>query len=105
MTLVAALAVGLFCALLAGPLTGQPLQFRSWRRTRRSARAAEVWLAQAGLGVTRRQFVVGSVSAGLVAFAAGFFVTGTALVAIVPAVAAASVPRAYFGRRRAAKMR
>jgi tight adherence protein B len=62
-------------------------------------------LAQAGLGVTPRQFVVGSAAVGLVAFALGFFVTGTALVAIVPAIAAVSIPRAYFGRRRAAKFR
>ena len=46
-----------------------------------------------------------SVAVGIVAFGLGFFVTGTALVAIVPAIAAASIPRAYFGRRRAAKMR
>ena len=31
--------------------------------------------------------------------------TGTALVAVVPAVAVASLPRAYFGRRRATRLR
>jgi tight adherence protein B len=105
MILIAALASGAFCALLAGHLTGQRLSFRSWAPRRSSARAFELWLAQAGLGVTPPQFVVGSLAVGIVAFGLGFFVTGTALVAIVPAIAAASIPRAYFGRRRAAKMR
>ena len=39
------------------------------------------------------------------AFAITFFATGTPLVAFVPAVAAATLPRAYFGRRRAARLR
>ncbi len=34
-----------------------------------------------------------------------YFVTGTALVAVVPACAAAMLPRAYFGRRRVARLR
>ncbi len=51
------------------------------------------------------QFVLGSVGVGVAAFAVTFFVTGTALVAFVPAVAAAMLPRAYFGRRRAARLR
>ena len=51
------------------------------------------------------QFVLGSLGVGVAAFAITFFVTGTALVAFVPAVAAAMLPRAYFGRRRAARLR
>ncbi len=98
-------AIGCGCALLAGHVMGQPLEFRRWRRRPGGPRTAEVWLAQAGLTVSVRQFVLGSAVVGAVAFAAGFFVTGTALVAIVPAVAAASIPRAYFGRRRDARMR
>lgn len=105
MSLIAALAVGAFCALLAGHLVGQPLQFRRWGRPRSSARASELWLAQAGLGVSPRQFVFGSAAVGVVAFAVGFLVTGTVLVAVVPALAAASIPRAYFGRRRTVRMR
>jgi tight adherence protein B len=104
-SLIAALAVGGFCAMLAGHVVGQPLRFRRWGRPEPTARATEVWLAQAGVGVTPRQFVAGSVGVGVVAFAVGFFVTGTVLVAVVPALAAMSIPRAYFGRRRAARMR
>src|SRR4051794_26889361 len=86
--LLAALTVGFSCALLAGHLVGQPLRFRRWQRTRPSASGAEVWLAQAGLTMSPRQFAFGSVAVGVVAFAAGYFVTGAALVAIVPAFAA-----------------
>jgi tight adherence protein B len=42
---------------------------------------------------------------GVAAFAVTYFVTGTALVALVPACAAAMVPRAYFSRRRVARLR
>ena len=48
---------------------------------------------------------MGSVAVGVVAFAATYFLTGAALVAVVPAVAAASIPRAYFGRRRIVRLR
>lgn len=105
LSLLAALAVGCCCALIAGHLLGQPMEFRRWGRRPGAPRAAEVWLAQAGLTVSARQFVLGSAAVGVGAFAAVFFATGTALVAVVPAVAAASIPRAYFGRRRAARMR
>ncbi len=105
LSLLAALSIGGCCALLAGHLMGEPLQLRRWGRRHGAPRAVEVWLAQAGLTVSVRQFVIGSVAVGAVAFAAAFFVTGTALVAFLPAIAAASIPRAYFGRRRAARMR
>ena len=105
MTFLAALSIGCCCALLAGHLIGQPVDFRRWRASRPGARTSSVWLAQAGVPVSPRQFVLGSAVVGMVAFAAGYFLTGTVLVAIVPAIAAASIPRAYFGRRRAARMR
>src|SRR4029079_2459639 len=41
----------------------------------------------------------------IVTFAAVVFVVGTPLVALVPAVVAALVPRAYFARRRIARLR
>jgi tight adherence protein B len=105
MTFLAALAVGAFCALLAGHLVGQPVQWRSWGGPSRRSTSPELWLAQAGAGVSPVQFVVGSAAVGIGAFAATYFVTGTALVALVPALAAASLPRAYFGHRRATRLR
>ncbi len=105
MTLLAALAVGAFCVLLAGHVVGRPIEVRRWSRPGDQGATAGLWLAQAGARVSPTQFVLGSLGVGAAAFAITFFVTGTALVAFVPAVAAAMLPRAYFGRRRAARLR
>jgi tight adherence protein B len=105
MTLLAALAIGVCCALVAARLVGQPVEFRRWPHAPRRGPSAQLWLHQAGIRVTPRQFVVGSAAVGLVAFAATYFLTGAALVAVVPACAAASIPRAYFGRRRMERLR
>jgi tight adherence protein B len=104
-TLLAALAVGAFCALVAAHVVGHPVELRRWPRADAPGDAARLWLAQAGAAVSPAQFVLGSVGVGVLAFAAAFFVTGTALVAVVPAAAATLLPRAYFGRRRAARLR
>jgi tight adherence protein B len=105
MTLLAALAVGAFCVMLAGHLVGRPLELRRWRRVARREGSARLWLAQAGVAISPAQFVLTSLAVGLGAFAVTSFVTGTVLVALVPAIAAAMLPRAYFGRRRAARLR
>jgi tight adherence protein B len=104
-THVAALAIGAFCVLLAGHLVGRPVELRSWTPAGARNVSARLWLTQAGLGVSPTQFVLGSLGVGVVAFAITYFVTGTALVALVPAGAAALVPRTYFGRRRVARLR
>jgi len=104
-TLLAALSVGAFCVLLAGRLVGRPIEVRRWARSGGTGASATLWLAQAGARVSPAQFVLGSLGVGVAAFAMTFFVTGTPLVAFVPAIAAATLPRAYFGRRRAARLR
>lgn len=105
MTLVAALAVGAFCVLLAGVVVGQPVELRRWSRSDDPRASLRRWLAQAGVAVSPTQFVLGSLGVAAVTFSVTVFVTGTALVALVPACAAAMLPRAYFGRRRAARLR
>jgi tight adherence protein B len=105
MTLLAALAVGAFCVLLAGHLIGQPVGFRRWTRSGGGQASANLWLAQAGAAVSPTQFVLGSLGVAVAVFAVTWFVTDTVLVALVPAAAAATLPRAYFGRRRAARLR
>jgi tight adherence protein B len=104
-TLLAALAVGTFCLLLAGYAVGRPVELRRWSRAGSAAESTSLWLAQAGATVTPTQFVLGSVGVGGAVFAATYFVTGTVLVALVPACAAALLPRTWFGRRRAARLR
>ncbi|MCZ7536555.1 MAG: hypothetical protein M5T61_12065 [Acidimicrobiia bacterium] len=106
MRLLAAVCAGVALALLAGVLTGQPLRFRM-RLTRRGRGRGrrEVWLQQAGVGLTPAQFVLGSFGVGLAALAMLTVVCGSPIVAAVPATSVALLPRAYFGRRRAQRMR
>jgi tight adherence protein B len=104
-TLIAALGIGVFCTLVTGHLVGQPVELGRWARRSGRRASARLWLAQAGVPVSPAQFVLVSFGAGLAVFAATFFVTGTALVALVPAGAAALLPRAWFQRRRAARLR
>jgi tight adherence protein B len=106
MRLLAALAVGTFCALLAAALAGV-LPERKVRqpRVRRRDANARVWLQQAGVGVTPQQFAFASIGAGLIALLVLTSLTGSVFVALVPAVTVALLPRAYFGHRRATRMR
>jgi tight adherence protein B len=106
MNVLAALAVGLFCALLAGAIGGSLPRGRvrvSPRGRRRDH--ARVWLQQAGLGVTPEQFVLASVGAGLFALLVVTALTGSLFVALVPAAAVALLPRGYYGHRRATRLR
>ncbi len=105
MTLLAGLAVGVFVYFLVGFLTGYMPEVRI-RRFRRSTQISsrQLWLNQAGVAVTPRQFLTGSVVVGALAFFLLTAVTGTPLVAIVPAAGVAVLPRAYFARRRAAQL-
>ena len=48
MSLVAAVVLGLFCALATGYVVGQPVQFRSWGGAPRRRASAQLWLVQAG---------------------------------------------------------
>ncbi len=106
MRLVAALAVGAFAYFLVGFLIGQAPEVRVRRRDRRlQITRRQVWLHQAGVAVTLKQFWIGSAVAALGAFAVVAALTGTPLVALVPAGAVAGMPRAYFARRRAARLR
>jgi tight adherence protein B len=106
MILLAGLAVGVFVYFLVGFATGYAPEIRIRRfRPRTQISRYQLWLNQAGVAVTPRQFVVGSVAAGALAFVAIVALTGAPLVAVVPAAAVAALPRAYFGRRRAAHLR
>ena len=106
MTLLAGLAVGVFVYFLVGFATGYAPEIkirRFGRRTQITNR--QLWLNQAGVAVTPRQFVAGSVAVGGVAFIALMALTGAPLVALVPAAGVTSFPCAYFSRRRAAHLR
>ncbi len=94
MRLVAALAsgaaVGLAVALLLGGFAP---------RVRRGSRLAD-WLVQAGSTLTPVRFRLLTLGVFVGAFATFTAVAGVWTVALVPAVAASLVPRAYLGRAR-----
>jgi len=104
-SIAAALCIGVFCYCAAGFVMGRPPRLQRWRRGSARVGAEQLWLAQAGLAVTPLQFWAASALAGTVALVACTFLTGTILVAVVPAVAVASLPRAFYGRRRTERLR
>lgn len=106
MTFLAAVFAGLFVYLLVGTLAGRAPTVGPPGRGRPAARTgARQWLVQAGLDVTPLQFALGSLAVGAAVFWLLRTLTQLDAVAFVPAVTLALVPRAFFGRRRAAHMR
>ena len=67
-------------------------------------RRLQGWLVQAGLGVTPSQFLGSSLMAGAAAYLVVFGVTSLPVVSLVPAVVVATLPRAFYGRRRARRL-
>lgn len=103
MTLLTSLLTGAVTALAVAVGLGFDLRRLANRRQR--ARSSQQWLLQAGVELTPRQFWFGSVVAGGVTFALLVVITATPAVAVVPALAVALLPRAYFARRRTQRLR
>lgn len=104
MRLLAGLLTGAFVCLALATLTGwrvHPLR----RPARRRSRQRHEWLVQADSQLTWPQFVVGSALTGMLAFGLVSVVTDAPAVAVVPAIAVGLTPRAWFARRRAARLR
>lgn len=103
--LIAVLSTAAFAYLAVGFATGNApeLSFGSGRRAQVSSR--QLWLVQAGVDLTPRQFWGGSAVLGLVTFGFVSLLTATPAVAIVPAIGVGLLPRAYFARQRAQRMR
>jgi tight adherence protein B len=106
MTLLAGLAVGVFVYFLVGFATGYAPEIKIRRfRPRKQISNRQLWLNQAGVSLTPRQFFAGSVAVGTIAFVAIAALTGAPMVALVPAAGVAALPHAYFARRRNAHLR
>ena len=106
MSVLAACAIGLCCALLAAALMGTLPQVRLPSQVLAPRRAQNrLWLQQAGAGLTPTRFWAGSAGAGLFALVVLVALTGSVFVALVPSVAVAMFPRGYFARRRRLRMR
>lgn len=104
MSVLAALAWGVALFFATGFAIGTaPRLDRPPRRTPEMS-DRQLWLHQAGVALTPRQFWAASALAGLLAFACFVALTGVPAVALVPAAAIACTPRAYFARRRSARL-
>lgn len=108
MRIAAALCVGLACFLVAGLPRGRTRGLFAPRRAGvRAGRGGQrrIWLQQAGATLTPAQFAAGSMLVGVLAFLVLAVLTGAPAVALVPSVALALLPRAYFARRRQRRLR
>jgi len=99
---VAALASGLFAMLVVASITG--LRLGRARRTAEGGVNPRTWLVQAGTEMSPLAFAAMVVALGAVSMVAFAAITGSAVVALFPSVAAASLPVMAYGRRRARRM-
>ena len=97
-TVIAAAATSVAVAFLARcVLTG--VGDRSRLRTRTAG-----WLKESGVDVTPGQFWIASLGAGLGTYAVVFALTSLPIVSLMPSLVVASLPKAYFSRKRAQRL-
>jgi tight adherence protein B len=75
-----------------------------FRRRRRTPPSQQPWQSQAGLDVTPAQFWLASIGAGALTYLLVYAVTSLPLISAMPAIVVATLPRAYFGRKRARRL-
>ena len=106
MSVLAAAAIGSFCALGVGFIVGiDPVGGRESTRTASAVARWRAWLHEAGLAVSPAQFALGSAGAAALSLAILSAITGSVFVAAVPAIAIGWLPRAYYARRRSHRLR
>jgi tight adherence protein B len=104
MRLLAALATAVFVYLAIGYLTGNAPEMGTRVKSRPRTPARQSWLIQAGSDLSPRQFWAGSILTGLIGLLLLWAIAGSWWVALIPAVALASLPYAYFSRHRADRL-
>jgi len=62
------------------------------------------WLKESGLDMTVGQFWVASLGAGIGTYAVVFALTSLPIVSLMPSVVVATLPKAYFSRKRAQRL-
>jgi tight adherence protein B len=97
-TFLAAVSTALAAALLVRAILGR------FRRRQKSLPPAQPWQSQAGLDVTPTQFWLASVATGVLTYLLVYAVTSLPLISAMPAVVVATLPRTYFGRKRARRL-
>ena len=105
MRLLASLASAIAAYLAAGLFTGYTATVRRRRPVRRDLSRYHLWLVQAGSDLSPLQFLAASGVLGLVTLAVATVVTAAWWLAIMPAVAMASSPYAFYARRRRERLR
>lgn len=105
MTLIAVTMSALVAYLLAATVLGRVPEIRRPHRARPQVSSSQVWLVQAGTDLTPRQFWSGSIALGVVTFLLVSALTSAPAVAVVPAVAVGTLPRAWFARHRSQRLR
>lgn len=99
---LAGLSAAVFVYLLVGFTTGwapKKLYFQN-KKKKRKKKTRQVWLNQAGARVSPQQFWGISLGVGVSTFVLLIVITGTPVVALVPALIVGFLPRMYFGRVR-----
>lgn len=104
MSLLAATATGVFVYLVAAFLTGNGPTFARLKPPRQTHDRSQLWLTQAGVDLSPRQFWAGSAVVGLAAFALAWGLSGAWAVALVPGASTGLLPRAYFSRQRTRRL-
>jgi tight adherence protein B len=102
---LAALLTALTTYLAIAAAMGRMPRFGRVRTERAQVSDRQTWLLQAGVDLTPRQFVAGSVAVGIVVFFVLTGLTATPAAAAVPAATAGLAPRLVFARRRARRLR
>lgn len=92
--LASAVAAGLFLRLV---VAGAGARKRGRTRSR-------PWVKDYGLDVTPTQFWVSSVGAGVATYFVVFALTSLPIVSLMPSVVVATLPKAYFSRKRAQRL-
>ncbi|MGH8873208.1 MAG: type II secretion system F family protein [Acidimicrobiia bacterium] len=98
MTLLAALATAVAMGLVLR------LVLAGRRARRRRPPSSGTWLKDTGLDVTPAQFWATSLGAGVATYVVVFALTSLPIVALMPSVVVATLPRAYFLKKRAQRL-
>jgi tight adherence protein B len=98
LVIVAALMSAVGAALVASSVMA------GIRRRSSQTRQNSSWLKEAGLDVTPTQFWLTSIGVGVVTYATVFALTSLPIVSLMPALVVATLPKAYFARKRVRRL-
>jgi len=97
-TLLAASSTALATAFLVTAMIA------NYRQRQKTVPIERPWQSQAGLDVTPTQFWIASLGTGALTYLVVVAVTSLPVISAMPAIVVATLPRAYFGRKRARRL-